>query len=199
VPQRAWVRRGSRTDRDRWCPIDHADHLDLIRDAVTSGGTWADLGSGTGAFTLALAELLGATGTVWSVDRDARQLEQQSARFRARAGQPLARVLPLVADFTRPLTLPPLDGVVMANSLHFVPDPGRVLAAIVGLLRPGGRFVLVEYDADRGNAWVPHPISSERWPLVAAAAGLHDVREIGRRGSRFLNAIYSAVAVRPPS
>ena len=138
------------------------------------------------------------------MDRDARLLEQQAERFRASSrtaagGGELARVLPLVADFTRPLTLPSLDGVVMANSLHFVAEPAPVLAAVVRLLRPGGRFVLVEYDADRGNHWVPYPISSERWPVLAEAAGLREVREIGRRGSRFLNAIYSAVAVRPPA
>jgi SAM-dependent methyltransferase len=179
--------------------MDHADHLELLRPAVERGGTWADLGSGTGAFTLALAELLGPTGSIWSVDRDARLLEQQGATIRALPSGTVARVLPLVADFTRPLTLPALDGIVMANSLHFVRDPVPVVSAIGALLRPGGRFVLVEYDADRGNHWVPHPISSERWPLVAEAAGLRGVREIGRRGSRFLNAIYSAVAVRPSS
>lgn len=177
--------------------MDHADHVALLRSAVEPGGTWADLGSGTGAFTLALAELLGPAGTIWSVDRDARSLETQAARLRDLPAGTAARVLPLVGDFTRPLALPPLDGVVMANSLHFVRDPVPLLAGIVGLLRPGGRFVLVEYDADHGNHWVPHPISSERWPDVAAEAGLRDVREIGRRGSRFLNAIYSAVAVRP--
>lgn len=176
--------------------MDHADHVDLLRPAVEAGGTWADLGSGTGAFTLALAELLGPAGTIWSVDRDARGLETQAARLRDLPAGTAARVLPLVGDFTRALALPPLDGVVMANSLHFVRDPVQVLTRIVALLRPGGRFVLVEYDADHGNHWVPHPISSERWPIVAAEAGLRDVREIGRRGSRFLNAIYSAVAVR---
>ncbi|MBM4409314.1 MAG: methyltransferase domain-containing protein [Chloroflexi bacterium] len=177
--------------------MEHADHLALLRPAVVPGGTWADLGSNTGAFTLALAELLRPAGTIWSVDRDARSLETQAARLRGLPAGMAARVLPLVGDFTRPLALPPLDGVVMANSLHFVRDPVPLLARLVALLRPGGRFVLVEYDADRGNHWVPHPISSERWPAVAAAAGLCDVREIGRRGSRFLNAIYSAVAVRP--
>lgn len=179
--------------------MDHADHLDLLRAAVTPGETWADLGSGTGAFTLALAELLGPAGTIWSIDRDARALGEQAAKLRALPAGTAARVLPLVADFTRgaSLVLPPLDGIVMANSLHFVRDPGPVVAGLAGHLRPGGRFVLVEYDADRGNHWVPHPISAARWPSVAEAAGLRDVREIGRRGSRFLNAIYSAVAVRP--
>jgi SAM-dependent methyltransferase len=179
--------------------VDHADHVDLIREAVEPGGTWADLGSGRGAFTLALADLLGPTGTIWSVDRDAHLLDEQAGGLRALPVATTPRVHALVGDFTRPLALPALDGIVMANSLHFVADPVSVLRQVVELLRPGGRFVLVEYDADRGNHWVPHPISAARWPGVAEAAGLADVREIGRRGSRFLNAIYSALAVRAPS
>jgi SAM-dependent methyltransferase len=143
-----------------------------------------------------LANLLGPIGTIWSVDRDSHLLEEQTAAFRALPAGAAPRVHALVGDFTRPLTLPALDGIVMANSLHFVADPEPVLRRIVGLLRAGGRFVLVEYDADRGNHWVPHPISAARWPSLAEAAGLRDVREIGRRGSRFLNAIYSAVGVR---
>jgi SAM-dependent methyltransferase len=190
---------GAWLNLDEGGPIDHADHLELLRPAVEPGGTWADLGSGRGAFTLALAELLGSNGTIWSVDRDAQLLEEQAGGLRALPVATMPRVHALVGDFTRPLALPALDGIVMANSLHFVADPLPVLRQIVGLLRPGGRFVLVEYDADRGNHWVPHPISAARWPSVAEAAGLADVREIGRRGSRFLNAIYSAVSVRPLS
>ena len=49
--------------------MDHADHVRLLRDGVTEGGTWADLGAGTGAFTLALAELLGPGGEVIAVDQ----------------------------------------------------------------------------------------------------------------------------------
>ena len=139
-----------------------------IREAVEPGGTWADLGSGRGAFTLALADLLGPGRA-----RSGRSIGTPSC---SRSRWPALRDLPavarrasctLVGDFTRPLALPPLDGIVMANSLHFVADPVPVLRQIVGLLRPGGRFVLVEYDADRGNNWVPHPISAARWPGVA--------------------------------
>jgi len=57
-----------------------------------------------------------------------------------------------------------------------------------------GRFVLVEYDADRGNHWVPHPISYTTWLAVAPAAGFNGARLLGRVPSRFLNAIYASVA-----
>jgi hypothetical protein len=55
----------------------------------------------------------------------------------------------------------------------------------------------VEYDADHGNPWVPHPFRYGTWVELANAAGLADARRIGRVPSRFLGAIYSAVATRP--
>ena len=64
------------------------------------------------------------------------------------------------------------------------------------MLRPGGRLIVVEYDADRGNPWVPHPFSARRFATIAAAAGYVDAREIGRVPSRFLGAIYAAAAER---
>jgi SAM-dependent methyltransferase len=105
----------------------------------------------------------------------------------------------LQADLTRPLALPLLDGIVAANSLHFVPRDRQadVVAALASHLRGGGRFVLVEYDADRGNPWVPHPFKYESWERLAAAAGLTDTQRIGRVPSRFLDAIYSAASRRP--
>ena len=85
-----------------------------------------------------------------------------------------------------------MDGVLMANALHFVKAKAPVLALVRGYLRPGGAFVLVEYDADRGNLWVPHPISFTTWLAVAPAAGFGGTRLLGRVRSRFLDAIYAA-------
>src|SRR3954465_6147904 len=104
--------------------MDHPDHIALIRDGIpTPGGTWADFGSGRGAFTLALADLLGPTARLWSVDRDARALRDQPAIFRDRF--PDTPLQTIVGDFTRPLDLPPLDGALAANSLHFLRDPEK--------------------------------------------------------------------------
>jgi len=177
--------------------VDHDDHVALLRPAVTRGGTWADIGAGEGAFTLALADLVGRGGRIVAVDRDARALGENERAVRARF--PGVVIETLVADLTGRLDLPPLDGLVAANSLHFVARDRQsvVVAALAEHLVPGGRFVVVEYDADRGNPWVPNPFSYAAWERLAGGAGLVDTRRLGRVPSRFLDAIYSAESRRP--
>jgi SAM-dependent methyltransferase len=177
--------------------VDHADHVSLLRPAVVPGGTWADIGAGEGAFTLALADLLGPGGRIVAIDRDRHALRSNEEAVRDRF--PASVLTTLVADLTGPLDLPELDGLVAANSLHFVPRDRQVavVAALAAHLRPGGSFVVVEYDADRGNPWVPHPFRYAAWERLAEAAGLTDTRRIGRVPSRFLDGIYAAESRRP--
>jgi hypothetical protein len=84
----------------------------------------------------------------------------------------------------------------MANSLHFERDKLVVVRLVRGYLRPGGRLVLVEYDTDRGNPWVPYPLSFRSWEALAAEAGLRETRRLAAVPSRFLGAIYSALSIR---
>jgi len=174
--------------------MDHADHVRLIRDGVIGAGpAWADLGSGRGAFTLALADILGPSGRIVSIDRDAGALRDQAGELRRRF--PEVTVDQCVADFSEPLDLGPLDGIVMANSLHFVRDKTAVLAGVRAALRDGGRLVLVEYDADQGNHWVPFPMTFDTWRRTAEAAGFRETRRLASIPSRFLGSIYSALSV----
>ena len=175
--------------------MDHADHVGLLRPAVTTaGGTWADIGAGHGAFTLALADLLGPGGSIIAVDRDAGALAANARAVAARF--PATRLTTLVADMRGPLELPALDGLIAANSLHFVEraEQPAAIARLASHLRPGAPFVVVEYDADRGNPWVPHPFAASSWPALAASAGLVGAREVARVPSRFLGAIHASVA-----
>jgi ubiquinone/menaquinone biosynthesis C-methylase UbiE len=175
--------------------MDHCDHVRLLREGIRgSGVTWADLGSGEGAFTLALADLLGPTGSIHTVDRDSRALRVQLRALRD--AFPNVSVTPLVADLTLPLELPPLDGIVMANSLHFERDKLAVLRLVRDYLRPAGRLILVEYDTDHGNPWVPFPLSHRTWATLAAEAGFRETRHLASVPSRFLGSIYSAVSLR---
>ena len=173
--------------------MQHRDHVNLLRDAIPeAGGTWADLGSGWGAFTLALAELIGPQAVIYSVDKDGSALRAQAQALGARF--PAVAVTYLTADFTQPLTLPPLDGIVMANALHFV-EPRRkppVVRQIKALLKPGGRLVVVEYNTDTGNVWVSYPFSYPRWEALAREAGFSRTEQLATAAGQFLHGFYSA-------
>jgi ubiquinone/menaquinone biosynthesis C-methylase UbiE len=169
----------------------------LIRGGIAAqGGTWADLGAGTGNFTWALRELIGPHGTIYAVDRDRKAIERQRASL---AYATPGAVISLVhADFTRALDLPALDGVLMANALHFVRDQAATLGLVASYLRPGGRFLLVEYDVDAAIPWVPFPVPFERFRALAGMADLTDATIIGRRRSPSSGIVmYASVAIRP--
>jgi ubiquinone/menaquinone biosynthesis C-methylase UbiE len=178
--------------------VNHADHVELIRGGVNGAGPyWLELGAGNGEFTLALVDLLGTGGHVLAIDRDRWVLDELSVRVAGRfPGRP---VHTLTADFTEQLPAGPFDGVLAANSLHFVADIEPVLEAIAGVLGPGGRLVLVEYDAEHRNPYVPYPISLRRWQRLAPGAGFTRPIAINRVPSRFLGSIYGAVSTTTPA
>lgn len=148
----------------------HDEMVALIRGGVdVPGGTWADFGAGAGNFTRALRDLLGPQATIYAVDRDAGALEAQR------------EVIPLLGDFTRPLDLPPLDGVLMANALHWVQNQARVLELLAGYLRPGGRLILVEYEVRRPRPYIPFPVPYTRFESLALAAGFVNPQRVGER------------------
>ncbi len=209
--------------------MDHADHANLLKTAgLAPAGAWADLGAGSGAFTLALRELVGAEAAIYAVDQDRGALRELERAYRARFGDAQnLHILP--EDFTRALQFPPLDGVVMANSLHYYKNPKRdaderggrggnsmrvrvnaraarsassssdkmsILEHVGSLLKPHGILLLVEYNVDSGNPWVPYPISFETFRSLAPRAGFSEPRLLGTVPSRFLREIYSAMAHR---
>jgi ubiquinone/menaquinone biosynthesis C-methylase UbiE len=179
--------------------MQHADHVNLIRDGVEGvGHRWLELGAGAGAFTLALADLLGPSGEIVAVDRDAGDLGRLSEAMARRF--PDVGLRTVEADFDRWMDLGPtvFDGLLAANSLHFVRDPTSVIGRLHESLRPGARILIVEYDGDSGNPWVPHPFSFKTWQRAAAGLGLLDTRVIGRVPSRFLTAMYAAASEVPP-
>jgi ubiquinone/menaquinone biosynthesis C-methylase UbiE len=172
--------------------MNHADHVNLIREGVPAGGIWADLGSGRGAFTLALAECLGTDGKIYSVDVDRRALEVQETRMGAEF--PDNEVEFMKADFTRSLDLPALDGVLMANALHFVREKKTVLKLIRDLLKADGRLLIVEYDTDKPTSYVPYPFSYDTWAELAAECDFVKTTKLASRSSSNMGQIYSALS-----
>jgi ubiquinone/menaquinone biosynthesis C-methylase UbiE len=159
------------------------------------GGVWADIGCGDGIFTSALYTLVRPGGEICAVDRDQYALDALTRHFAA--SYPDAALRPICADFTRELKLPALDGMVMANSLHFVMDKASVLSRLIRLLKPGGRLIVVEYNANRGNPAVPYPLDDQNWLRLATQVGLREARILSRIPSSFLGEMYAGIGLIP--
>jgi ubiquinone/menaquinone biosynthesis C-methylase UbiE len=174
--------------------MDHNDHVNLLNPAnLPPGGIWADFGAGSGAFTLALRELTGPDGEMYAIDSDRSRLNELQRSYRLRFGD--ANNLHIIpGDFTRPLDLPELDGILMANSLHYSKDKEKVLRHVRTLLKPRGVLLLVEYNVDRGNPWVPYPLSFETFHQLAPRAGFSEPHLLAKHPSSFLREFYSTAA-----
>jgi ubiquinone/menaquinone biosynthesis C-methylase UbiE len=175
--------------------MEHADHVNLIQRGIPGlGGVWADFGSGSGAFTLALADLMQPSGAIFSIDKDRNALQAQEKQMKARF--PEIKVNYLETDYTHSLKLPPLDGILAANTLHFLRDKEPVLNLFAGYLKPGGRMILVEYNITRGNYAVPYPLPYPAWERLANQTGFAVTQLLATRPSRFLREIYSALSIK---
>jgi ubiquinone/menaquinone biosynthesis C-methylase UbiE len=167
----------------------------LLRPAVEeAAGVWADLGCGDGVFTYWLATFLKAGSHLYAIDKEPYQLKSLQHNFSQLELK--VSIEPRLADFTQPLTLPPLDGLVLANSLHFVRQKEPVLRRLVGLLKSGGRLVLVEYNTNCGNCAVPYPLAEAEFLPLARTAGLREARIVTRAPSTFLGEMYTGVALK---
>ncbi|MBK8506451.1 MAG: class I SAM-dependent methyltransferase [Saprospiraceae bacterium] len=159
--------------------------IHLIQPGVSDQTSiWADLGAGSGIFTLALNEILGFGGVVFAVDQRLDILRNQLKIQYSRATIHLYE-----ENFTNPMPfLPPLDGILMANTLHYVRDQESFLSNLRDShLKPGGTLLVVEYDHDMADQWVPYPLPLPYFERLASKIGLSLPEEIGRQKSIYGN------------
>jgi precorrin-6B methylase 2 len=99
----------------------------LLSAAVPAGrGVWVDFGAGTGTFTHALANRLGAGSRVYAVDRDSKAIATLGrARAKWRDG---VDVVPLLGDFAKAVALPGLEAgsVVRGGDEPLTQEPRSV-------------------------------------------------------------------------
>ena len=171
------------------------DAIDLVADsgvATLGPMTWADLGCGTGTFTLALAGLLAAGSVIHAMDQDA------SALRKIPPAHDDVHITTHQGDFTSPVwPFNNLDGILLANSLHYLEDPATFIRQCEARMTSPYRFLIVEYDTNEASRWVPHPLSHARLVDLFGAAGYSSIRMLGARPSVYRRAaLYAALATR---
>ncbi len=165
--------------------------VDLIRHNSISGSvvqTWTDLGCGSGTFTAALANLLPAGSLIYAVDKSKSSLEKIPEEIND------VKVNKLKEDFTKGKIPGSLDGILMANSLHYVRDKSSFIKKIKTNLKPGGFFLIIEYDSMSSNPWVPYPVNFNSLKILFESEGCCSIIKINERPSVFRRAnIYSSL------
>ena len=157
----------------------------LIQDAIPflpragQAQHWADLGCGTGLFTEALAKILPSGSIVDGIDTHPDLPHHPQLH-------------PITADFEKDdLPLKDLDGILMANSIHYVQDKQALIKKLRGYMQPDAPFIFVEYDTDTPVArWVPYPMSFASMKQIFPAA-----QKLAQHPSVYGRAnIYAAIA-----
>ncbi len=128
----------------------------------------ADIGCGSGFFTVAAARLLPDT-RIFAVDRQQDMLDFVASRVRD-AG--LLNVETVPADATGlPFADGDLDAVLMANVFHDIPERDATLSEVHRVLKPGGVYFLIEWEKDDTPMGPPQEIrigADELTALLAA-------------------------------
>jgi ubiquinone/menaquinone biosynthesis C-methylase UbiE len=137
---------------------------------------WADLGCGSGTFTKALAFLLGEGNTVFAVDKERQIINSKTG---ATASIEFNK-LDFIYD---KLPFHNLDGILIANAIHYVQDKDLLIEKLKQHLKQEGRWIIVEYDTERTNTWVPFPLSFERLTKLFSRHGFRKIERIGQRNS----------------
>jgi ubiquinone/menaquinone biosynthesis C-methylase UbiE len=131
----------------------------LFREAgIGLGQRVLDLGSGVGDVAMLLARIVGPTGEVVGIERDACSIARANARV-AEAG--LRNITFTEADVNQIGSDQPFDAAVGRFILMFLPDPASVLRSLTQLVRPGGILAFQECT------WVPFLASAARFPLLS--------------------------------
>lgn len=142
-----------------------------------TGKVWADLGSGQGLFARALASVLAPGSTIHAADRSAQLIERS---FNGNS------IVFHQLDFNESvLPVPQLDGILMANSLHFVKDKLSLLLRLKRQLSPDGQLLIIEYELESGNRWVPYPIPYATLAALLSDSGFRNISRLSERQSMY--------------
>jgi len=156
-------------DRDLW------QRPDQIMDAmgIADASVVADIGAGSGWFTIRLARRVGPQGLVYAEDV---QKEMINAILRRVGREGFNNVRPVLGLGNDPrLPAGSLDAVLMVDAYHEVEDRVSMLSNMAKSLKPQGRLGIVDFRLDGTG---PGPAPEER---VSPDVVVNDAKKAGLR------------------
>lgn len=131
---------------------------------VRPGEVVADIGAGSGYFTLRLAHHVGAAGRVYAVDVNPDMVRHLNERIRDAA---LNNVSTILAGPHDPLLPEPVDRILIVDVWHHVEDQSAYLEKLKAALKPGGRIVMIDFQKRELPVGPPLDMKIAREALVA--------------------------------
>lgn len=134
---------------------------------IRPGMAVADVGAGTGMFTLLFAQKVGAQGAAIAQDVAPEFLRGIEARARR---ERLANVRTVLGG-EKDANLPPasLDLIFVCDTYHHFEYPQAMLASLHAALKPGGRLAVIDYEKipGRSSSWVMGHVRAGREAAIA--------------------------------
>lgn len=147
---------------------------------------WADLGCGNGIFTYALAHLLTAGSSITAVDRSPQELNTAMDKGVSIQFEQM--------DFNQEnIKLPNLDGILMANSFHFISQKETLIKRLEKFFDRDKQLLIIEYESNVPNPWVPYPITFNKLHRLFNDLGYSSITKINKRPSSFGGQMYAAL------
>jgi len=163
-----WLERSDREREERTDLL--IDRLPLDPDDVV-----ADIGAGTGYFSIPMAERV-PQGRVLAVDIQQEMLDIIEQRKRQGAPANIETVLGTITDPNLPSD--GVDLVLIVDAYHEFSHPYEMGMAMADALTPGGQLILIEYRAEDPRVPIKrlHKMSEAQSILEMEAIGLEHVR-----------------------
>ncbi|MGD1155214.1 MAG: methyltransferase domain-containing protein [Terriglobia bacterium] len=110
---------------------------------LKAGEAVADLGAGSGYFTLRFAQAVGPAGKVYAVDVDRGMLDNIERRAKEAHLENIHLVLAEPHDPQLPASS--VDMIFICDTLHHISERATYYPLLVRALRPGGRLVNIDF------------------------------------------------------
>lgn len=150
-----WLERPSREREEQPTKL-----LESLR--IEKGSKVADIGAGSGYFTVRLAKLVGETGTVYAVDIQPEMLTILRNRAKKEGLENIELVQGTIVDPKLPADT--IDLILLVDVYHEFSHPWEMADAMIRSLKPGGRIVFVEYRLEDPSVPIKrvHKMSEEQ-------------------------------------
>jgi ubiquinone/menaquinone biosynthesis C-methylase UbiE len=172
-PAEEWIRTLDAPDRVTGLKVPEV----LAALKIKAGQVIADIGAGSGVFSLPIGRAVRPGGTVYAVDIDKELLDHIEMEA---TEQGMVNVKPILGGPSDPLLPVDVDLAFINDVLHHIEDRAGYLATLALYLKPGGRIAIIDFRPDQS----PHKddptmiVSEEQATAWLEPAGLKPVEHI---------------------